>query len=219
MCRLYINICRYIFHIIIKHCVSNNLETGHSHHGSPLFWGVPRSIDHVSLMLSKTLVPGLPLPPFPATVPVISFFFVFILLISELPPWSAAPSWSTAATLASLACWTPAWTSTAGRTSNWASGFVCSLYTPVGLVSGAVATEQWHLWWMRYHYQFCRTCPVWAACSRTVVRNRLQSRKERETQWLDSFHYGVEGFLWGIILENWGLLVLQHNLTLKKYLY
>lgn len=76
MCRLYINICIYIFHIIVKHFVSNNLETGHSHHGSPLFWGAPRSIDHVSLMLSKTLVPGLPLSPFPANVPVISFFFV-----------------------------------------------------------------------------------------------------------------------------------------------
>lgn len=37
----------------------------------------------------------------------------------------AAPSWSTATTLASSACSTQAWTSMAGKTSNWASGFVC----------------------------------------------------------------------------------------------
>lgn len=37
----------------------------------------------------------------------------------------AVPSWSTATTLASSACSTQAWTSTAGKTSNWASGFVC----------------------------------------------------------------------------------------------
>lgn len=37
----------------------------------------------------------------------------------------AVPLWSTATTLASSACSTQAWTSTAEKTSNWASGFVC----------------------------------------------------------------------------------------------
>lgn len=50
---------------------------------------------------------------------------LFCLLIAGLPPWSAAPSWPTAITLASWASSTRAWTSTEGRTSNWASGFVC----------------------------------------------------------------------------------------------
>lgn len=78
------------------------------------------------------------------------FHVVVFFLTAELLPWLAAPSWPTASTLASSACSTQAWTCTEGRTSNWASGFVChpvsscccSSFTPVGF-SGAKATATW----------------------------------------------------------------------------